>query len=182
MNELATIITHTTGYKISRQNAADYVLANPEVLDDFMTICFEYENPDHYKACWAMELIAYQKLEWFREYLPLICSKSKLLTNESAIRPIAKVIFLLLESHYKETENKIIFNELQRQDMIELNFDWLITNCKVAAKVYAMRCLYLLGKEYDWIHTELQTILFKDFSTHTAAYKAVSKHILKKIK
>lgn len=45
-----------------------------------------------------------------------------------------------------------------------------------------MRSLQLLGKEYDWIHPELETILTKDFSAHTAAYKAVSKDILKKIK
>jgi hypothetical protein len=120
-------------------------------------------------------------LEWLQNYLPLICSKSNLLSNESAIRPLAKVLLSLLESHYKKTENHINFSELQRQEMIELNFVWLITDCKVAAKVYAMRCLHLLGQEYNWIHPELRTILSKDFSTHTAAYKAVSKQILKKL-
>ncbi|MES2240945.1 MAG: hypothetical protein V4497_11875 [Bacteroidota bacterium] len=182
MNELAAIIAQTTGAKNSRQAAADFVIAHPELLDSFMAICFEIENPDHYKACWAMELIALEKLDYLQEYLALICSKSKTLTNESAIRPLSKTIFLLLEAHYKSSKEDFLFIEEQRQELIEVNFDWLITNTKVASKVYAMRSLQLLGKEYNWIHPELQTILTKDFSNHTAAYKAVSKDILKKIK
>lgn len=181
MNELAAIIAQTTGYKKSRQATADFIMVRAELMDDFMRICFENKNQDHYKACWAMELMAYEKLNWFQEYLDLFCSKSKILTNESAIRPLSKVIFLLIEAHYKNSKNEIHFTEAQRQELIEINFDWLITDTKVASKVYAMRSLQLLGKEYHWIHPELQTILTKDFSNHSAAYKAVSKHILKKI-
>ncbi|HJR99331.1 MAG TPA: hypothetical protein VJ780_00235 [Flavobacterium sp.] len=182
MNQLAAIINQTTGYKNSRQATADYVIAHSELLSDFMTICFEIENPDHYKACWAMELIALENLDCFQKHLSLICSKSKILTNESAIRPLSKVIFLLIEAHYKTSKPTIIFNKTELQELIEINFDWLITDTKVASKVYAMRSLLLLGKEFQWILPELQTILIKDFSEHTAAYKAVSKHILKKIK
>ena len=181
MSELAAIIAQTTGYKNSRQATANYVMANMELMDDFMQICFGNKNPDHYKACWAMELIALKKLTIFQEYIALICSKSQMISNESAIRPLSKVIFLLIEAHYKTSKNGIQFTEKQRQELIEINFDWLITDTKVASKVYAMRSLQLLGKEYNWIHPELQTILAKDFSTHTAAYKAVCKQVLKKI-
>ncbi len=182
MTDLELIIEQTTGYKNSRQNTADYMLARPELLNDFLFSCFEIDNPNHYKACWAMELMAYEKLEWLQPYLDLICSKSQLLTNESAIRPIAKVLYLLIESHYKKTDNSITLTEVQRKVLIETNFDWLINDTKVAAKVYAMRCLFLFGKEFDWIHPELKIILVKDFRLHTPAYKAVSKHILKKLK
>ncbi len=182
MSELNSIIAQTTGYKNSRQATANFILSRPDVMDDFMLICFDNNNPDHYKACWAMELIALENLNLLQNYLLLICSKSKTLSNESAIRPLSKVIFLLLEAHYKTAKTEIHFTEIQLQELIEINFDWLITETKVASKVYSMRCLYLLGKEFDWITPELQSILTKDFSNHTAAYKAVSKHILKKIK
>lgn len=182
MNELAAIIAQTTGYKNSRQATADFIIGNPELMTDFIKICFDNQNSDHYKACWAMELIAFKKLHWFQEYISVICSKSKILNNESAIRPLSKVIFLLIEAHYKTTKTEIHFTESQLQELIEINFDWLITDTKVAAKAHAMRNLFLLGKEFDWIHPELKTILSKDFSNHTAAYKAVSKQLLKKIK
>ena len=180
MTPLEKTIHETTGYKLSRVQTAAFVMAKPELLDLFFDICFDIDNPDHYKACWAMELIAYEKLDWFQNYLSLICEKSKLLTHESAIRPLAKVVFMLIEA---DNNNQTIqLTNEQRQELIETNFDWLINDSKVAAKVYAMRSLFVLGKEYDWIHPELKTILVKDFSEHTAAYKAVSKQILKKLK
>ena len=180
MTPLEKTIHETTGYKNSLLKTATFVMAQPELLDLFFDICFDIDNPDHYKACWAMELIAYEKLDWFQNYLSLICEKSKLLTHESAIRPLAKVVFMLIEA---DNNNQTIqLTNEQRQELIETNFDWLINDSKVAAKVYAMRSLFIFGKEYDWIHPELKTILVKDFSEHTAAYKAVSKQILKKLK
>ncbi|GIZ07360.1 hypothetical protein [Flavobacterium sp. UMI-01] len=180
MTELELLIEQTTGYKNSRQNTANFILARPELLEQFLFYCFEIDNPNHYKACWALELISYEKLEWFQPYLDLICSKSQTLTNESAIRPLSKILYLILEAHYRK--NSIQLTEKQLQYLIETNFDWLINDSKVAAKAHAMRCLFLLGTQYPWIHPELKTIITKDFSTHTAAYKAVSKQLLKKLK
>lgn len=182
MSELKSIITQTNGAKNSRKATATFILSRAELMDDFMQMCFDIENPDHYKACWTMELIALENLNSLLNFLSLICSKSKTLTNESAIRPLSKVIFLLLEAHYKTAKTEIHFTESQLQELIEINFDWLISDTKVASKVYAMRSLLLLGKDFNWILPELQSVLTKDFSNHTAAYKAVSKHILKKIK
>ncbi|MDQ5930082.1 MAG: hypothetical protein QG594_1865 [Bacteroidota bacterium] len=180
MTPLEKIIDKTTGYKLSRQQTANFVMAQPQLLDLFFSICFDSSNLNHYKACWAMELMAYEKLNWFTDYLPLICEKSKLLTHDSAIRPLAKVVFLLIEANYKKQSPTL--TQEQQQSLIETNFDWLINNSKVAAKVYAMRSLFLLGKQHDWIYPELKNILVKDFSNHTAAYKAVSKQVLKKLK
>jgi hypothetical protein len=181
MSELELIIDKVTGYKNSRLEAAEFVLSHPNLLEELLQVCFALENQNHYKACWILELIALEKLVLLQPHLEIICSKTKSLTNESAIRTISKVIFLLIQENFKKTDKTIYLNESQLQNLVEINFDWLITKTKVASKVYAMRCLYFLGKEYDWIHTELKTILVKDFSTHTAAYKAVSKHILKKL-
>ncbi len=180
MTSLEKIIHETTGYKLSRVQTATFVMEHPELLDLFFDLCFETKNPDHYKACWAMELIAYEKLDCFEKYLPLICEKAKTLSHESAIRPVSKVILVLIEASDKN--KTIVLSEQNCQDLIEINFDWLINDSKVATKAYAMRSLYILGKKTDWIHQELKTILLKDFGNHTAAYKAVSKQILKKIK
>jgi hypothetical protein len=69
----------------------------------------------------------------------------------------------------------------QEQQITESCFDWLISeNRKVATKA-SIRALYELGKKYDWL-SELQRILTDDYHKHSAAYKAVAREILKKIK
>ncbi|PWA10104.1 hypothetical protein [Flavobacterium laiguense] len=93
---------------------------------------------------------------------------------------MAKVCQLLILSHYKKKEIQLSPKHLD--EIIENNFDWLINDIKVAPKVYSMRTLHLLGQHYDWILPELKIIIIKDFPNHTAAYKAVAKEVLKKIK
>ena len=62
--------------------------------------------------------------------------------------------------------------------MIEVGFDWLIGNQKVAVKVYAMEMLFLLGKNIDWVRQELQLIIELNITKESAAYKARGKKIL----
>ena len=57
----------------------------------------------------------------------------------------------------------------------------MITEQKVAVKAYSMHTLFLFGSEFDWVHPELRIILERDFSSQSAAFKARSRHILKKI-
>lgn len=116
-----------------------------------------------------------------KDLFDFFCSNIKHLKDISAIRPAAKICQLLVVSHYKKQEG-IILPEKNLEEILESSFDWLINNTKVASKAYSMRTLYILGKHYDWIYPELKTILNKDFPNHSAAYKAVAKEVLKKIK
>jgi len=42
--------------------------------------------------------------------------------------------------------------------------------------------LFLLGKEFKWVHPELKIILDKDFHHQQPAFKARARHILKDLK
>ena len=116
-----------------------------------------------------------------KDLFDFFCSNIKHRKDISAIRPAAKIWQLWVVSHYKKQEG-IILSEKNLEEILESSFDWLINNTKVASKAYSMRTLYILGKHYDWIYPELKTILNKDFPNHSAAYKAVAKEVLKKIK
>lgn len=181
-SELLQKLEFVNGNRINRQETAQFIIENPTYFKQLMTICFTTSNPDSYKACWILEFVAYEKLEWFADHLDYYCQNLKFITNESSIRPFAKISQLLLKSHYNKSELNIVFTEIQLQNCIEVNFDWLIKDSKVATKAYAMRNLYLLGKQYDWIHPDLKEILNKDYNMHSAAYKAVAREVLKKIK
>ncbi|MBW4360249.1 hypothetical protein KZH69_07105 [Flavobacterium sp. NAS39] len=180
VTEFQKKLEYVTGYRVNRQKYANEVLDNPELFPELIRLCFEVSDKNASKAFWVLEFVCYQKLEWLEDHLDFFCSNIKNLKEERAIRPAAKICQLLVHSHFKKKE--IQLSEKHLEEITESSFDWLINDIKVAPKAYSMRTLYILGQHYDWIHPELQTIITKDFSNHSAAYKAVAKEVLKKIK
>ena len=166
----------------SRLEVSKEILENPSLFSELILICFSQEDKNNHKACWILEFVSYEELLWLQPHLDFFCSNLKVLKDESSLRPIAKVVQLLVKSHYKKGENCINLSEENLQNCIEASFDWLINDVKVATKAYSIRTLYILGNHYEWIHPELKNIIEKDFGDHSAAYKAVAKEVLKKIK
>lgn len=181
-SELQSKLDYVNAYRENRLKVAQEVLENKDLFEELVSICFSPSDKNNHKACWILEFVSYEELTWLQPHLDFFCSNLKFLKDESAIRPIAKVLQLLVKSHYKKDENCISLSRENLQDCIEASFDWLINDVKVATKAYSIRTLYVLGNYYNWIHPELQIILNKDYADHSAAYKAVAKEVLKKIK
>ncbi|TDO77350.1 hypothetical protein EV143_104113 [Flavobacterium chryseum] len=179
--ELQNKLDYVTACRENRTKVAQEVLENPSLFDELVSICFSPSDKNHHRACWVLEFVSYEEVIWLQPHLDFFCSNLKILKDESAIRPIAKVTQLLVKSHYKKEENGISLSEDNLQNCIEASFDWLINDVKVATKAYSIRTLYILGNHYDWIHPELRIILNKDYAEHSAAYKAVAKEVLRKI-
>lgn len=181
LSELQTKLDYVSAYRENRIKVAQDVLENPLFFDELVQICFAPSDKNNHKACWILEFVSYEELIWLQPHLDFFCCNLKALKDESAIRPIAKIVQLLVKSHYKKNENSILLSETNLQDCIEATFDWLISDTKVATKAYSIRTLYVLGNYHDWIHPELKIILNKDYANHSAAYKAVAREVLKKI-
>lgn len=177
--DLQIILSSVTASRSNRIAAAQFILENHTLYNELLETCFDVTNKLHPRACWVLEFVSYDELLWLQPHLDFFCSNLKNLKDEKAIRAIAKVIQLLIKAHDR---NLIVLAEVQLQDCIECSFDWLISDTKVATKAYSIRTLYLLGKQYKWIHPELQILLNKDYSLHSPAYKAVAREVLKKIK
>lgn len=96
---------------------------------------------------------------------------------------MAKICEELTLRYYakKEKSLQFVLTKEQREQLTEICFDWLITDQKVAVKAYAMKSLFYLGKEFNWIHPELKIILEKDYHGQQQAFKARARHILKKM-
>jgi hypothetical protein len=181
-SELQLKLDYVNAYRENRFKAAQEIIENKDYFDELVRICFSPSDKNNHKACWILEFVSYERLIWLQPHLDFLFDNLKHLKEESSLRPIAKVVQLLIKSHYKKDENCLLLSEENLQNCIETSFDWLINDVKVATKAYSIRTLYILGKHYDWIHPELQIILNKDYGDHSAAYKAVAKEVLKKIK
>jgi hypothetical protein len=96
-------------------------------------------------------------------------------THEDAKRSISKIVLEYIK--YKKNNLPIAFTK----QCIEACFDWLIHDDKVATKAYAMRALWSLRQKHDWILPELKDIITKDFSFHSAGYKAAAKDVLRNL-
>ena len=181
-SELQTKLDYVYPCRASRTLVAQEILENPSLFEELVSICFLPTDKNNHRACWILEFVSYEELLWLQPHVDFFFSNLKILKDESSIRAIAKVVQLLVKSHYNKDENSILLSEENLQDCIEASFDWLINDVKVATKAYSIRTLYLLGNHYDWIHPELKIILDKDYGDHSAAYKAVAREVLKKIK
>lgn len=181
-SELQTKLDYVYPCRASRTLVAQEILENPSLFEELVSICFWPTDKNNHRACWILEFVSYEELLWLQPHVDFFFSNLKVLKNESSIRAIAKVVQLLVKSHYQKEDNSILLSEENLQDCIEASFDWLINDIKVATKAYSIRTLYLLGNHYDWIHPELKIILDKDYGDHSAAYKAVAKEVLKKMK
>ena len=177
-------IDQSNAHRFSRDENAFFILKNIGLFPDFMEIVFDVNDKNHFKACWILELVLDEKLELILPYLDSFCENLNHYTNHSAIRSVSKICMFLAKWHIKNLKlNEIVLSEKHIEDIAEKCLDWIIDeNEKVASKAYAIRTLFELGKILDWIYPELKRILMEDYMKHSAAYKAVAREILKKLK
>lgn len=171
----------------SRENRKKYallVISNPDLIPKVMDILFQVNDKTSCRAAWLLEFVARENLDSILPYLDEFTKNMHTVHLDPAVRPIAKICEYLIEAYYHRDINhtKDYLKPAHKEKIIELSFDYMITNQKVAAKAYSMNSLYLLGKEYNWIHPELAMILERDFNSGTAAFKARARHLLKKLK
>ncbi|MDI1256505.1 MAG: hypothetical protein PSV16_10425 [Flavobacterium sp.] len=183
MNEqLYKNIANSTAHRSSRDESAKIILDNPVLLVDLLQIAYAINDENHYKACWILELVVEEKIDWMSQHLVDFCEKLSHFSNESALRSIAKICQFAAVEHQRKTKSGSYFlNQKQQQQVAESCFDWLIGDHKVATKAYSARALFALGKNSDWIYPELHSILQNGFGNHSAAYKVVAREILKKL-
>lgn len=168
----------TAGVK-SRTSVSNFAMKNEENLAELIAIAFNLSHEHHIKAFWNLEKVCEKKLKLFVPYIDTFCEVLPKLKEDSAIRPATKISMFLAKSNHRK--NGINLLKEQEHIIIEALVDRLIQEEKVAAKVYAMKALFVLGKKYDWIYEELKPIISQDYSNHSAAYKAAARNILKRL-
>jgi len=185
LQELQFDIEKVNHSKASRANAVTLVVDNLEVLPELIDRAFS-KDKNHFKYCWWLEFLNRQYLEILCPYIIEVLDGVTHLTNDSAIRPIAKIIERFTLDYCSKNRSEIIdvmMTSMVKEKMVELCFQWLINSqIKVASKAYSMTSLFHLGKDISWIHNELQMVIEQNYASESAAYQARARMILKKLK
>lgn len=160
--DLVSKIDQSTAHRKSRVSLSNYIIRHEDLLNEFIEIAFDIQNENHVKALWSLELVCEKKLKLFVPFLDSFCEVLPKLKNDSAIRPATKICMFLAKSNHRK--NGILLTQEQEHNLIEALIDRLIQDEKVAAKVYAMKALFVLGKKYDWLQDEIPFLPLDRFS------------------
>ncbi|MGB5498487.1 MAG: adenylosuccinate lyase [Maribacter sp.] len=182
--ELYQSLDYINATRRKRAEMTTIVLSNTDLLEPLMEIAFDVDNPISSKACWILEFVAKENLDYILPFIDIFTHKIGDLKFDSSVRPMAKICEFLAKAYFSKTKNKT--KETLTPNHLELMaaacFDWLIGEHKVAAKAYSMTSLLLLGRKFEWIHSELKMILQQTYSSGSAAYKARARMTLEKLK
>ncbi len=177
---LHTQLTNLTAHKKSRLKVSNWVIENPKHFKELLNFCFKIDEDISFKAAWVLEMVCEEKLPLLFPYLEMFFKNLPKVTKDQAVRPLSKICLFLTEKHYKKRNIFLVFK--YKEVITECCFDWLITNQKVASEAYAMRSLFYLGTEFDWIHPELKIIIEQNTPLKTPAYGARGRITIEKIK
>ncbi|WP_299528830.1 adenylosuccinate lyase [uncultured Lutibacter sp.] len=160
--------------RVNRMRVTSLVLKNEELFPFLIAIVFELNDKTAIKAAWVLELVCELKLNLLLPHLSYFTKNIKHLKHDSAVRPASKICMFLAQTYASKNNIllKKIITKFHIDSIIEISFDWLISDRKVATKAYAMQTLYLLGKNYDWVHEELKLIIKQNMANESPAYKA----------
>lgn len=183
--ELHFDIKNVNHSKASRAKAVDLVIHNLEVLPELIEKAFS-DDKNHFKYCWWLEFLNRQYVEVLCPYMDTILEQAQYLTDQSAIRPIARIIETYCLNYYSKAPHESVKNMMNnsiKELMVTRSFEWLIDDeLKVAPRAYSMISLYHLGKDVSWVHAELQLVIEQNYANESAAYKARGRMVLKKLK
>ena len=166
-----------------RTEMANMVQSNTDLLKPLLEIAFDVDNPISSKACWILEYVAKENLDYILPFIDIFSHKIGGLKLDSSVRPMAKICECLIKAYFSKNPNKTQ-TTLTTQNLEQIAtscFDWLIGEHKVAAKAYSMTSLLLLGRKFEWIHPELKMVLQQNYSSGSAAYKARARMTLSKL-
>ncbi len=168
--------------KMNKKLLTDHFLASKKDIQILINIINDSDENKAFLAAWILDGIARQNIDTIQFYIPQLISILESTENESVLRSTSK-IFELIALDYKKDKRKYqsILDHNFKEQLIEIGFDKLISNHKVAVKVLMMEVLLEFGKETDWVHLELKSIIEKELFNGSPAYQARGKKTLKAI-
>lgn len=170
--------------RANRQKYANLVIGQPRLIPKLLEILFMVDDKISCRAAWVFEFMCGEALEAIIPHLDTFTENIHKVHLDPAVRPVAKICEYLATAYYSKENNPIksALTLNHKEKIVEACFDWMINDEKIAPKAYSMNTLYLLGRDFDWIHPELAMILERDFQMQSSGFKARARHILKKIK
>ncbi len=168
----------------NRDRMARIVFERPELLGPLLQIANTGKPKYADRASWLIEYIARRNLRHIDPHIDMLFHGLPSIRSEASLRSTS-VIFEMLVRRYFGPEPgpyAMLIKEHHIETLVTSAFDWLLGDHKVATKAHAMECLFWCGLRYNWIHSELASILERNYMTGSAGYRARARKILGRIR
>ena len=182
-NELKKALTAGRLSKPGILELVEQLSATPQLVGPLLDAIWVEDKEGGFNASWVFDHLMRKNLDFILPFTSEFVQGIKNLTSESCIRPMAHTCQMLMESYFEKKDPSFIAAMDQKllEALVEVCFDWLLEDHKVAAKVFSMTSLYHLGKRFEWIHPELKSVLQKTIASGTAGYKSRARKLLDKL-
>ena len=167
--------------RVYRDQGAEAILRQPELLPFLIDYLYSNNKTRSIRSAWVLELVCLFEIRLLLPYRSAFTSRLSTLEQESAIRPVSKICALISKHHAEHHYDQEFKDTTWKIDIIEASFEWLTGEHKIAAQVFAMESLFLLGQNSDWILDELYSILDKEYPDSSAGYQSRARKIMDKI-
>ena len=184
LEEFYKELSYINASRENRMTYANMVLNDMSLFPKLIDILFMVDDKVSCRAAWVFEFVCAEYIYAIVPHLETFTKNINRIHLDSSVRPVSKVCEYISKAYYSKESNTIkkTLSPEHKERIIETCFDWMISDQKIAPKVYAMESLFLFGKDYDWIHPELAQILEQDFQIQSSGFKARAKRTLQKIK
>ena len=174
-SELFNRIEKSSAHIQNRINNGNFIVKNPNLLEDLIRFSFDVNNKLHIRACCILEKVFEIDLTLSFKYLDFICQNLYKLKNDSAIRSISRFLMFVVKNN--STKQYLSVNQIEKIN--EASFDWLISDYRVAVKHHSVYTLIETGKHIHWVYPELRIILERNVEFPSPGYRNIVKKFLK---
>ena len=159
----------------SREHFSSEILNNPYQLEEVINFLEKSEFEYSEKILAGLEFTSRKNSSILFPFSDLLIGLAGDYSGPSGKRALSKI----LVNYVKDP--KFQLKPQQKEKIITICFNWLISEEKVAVKVFCIEILYVLSVEHTWTNDNLKAILNKDYNSQSAGYKARARKILKKL-
>ncbi|MEL6305094.1 MAG: hypothetical protein AAGL29_01985 [Bacteroidota bacterium] len=159
------------------------LLNYPELVLPLIQHVFKEEKEGLFMASWVLDHLLRKNLLLLLPHIDFFIAGLTEMQSDSSIRPMAHCCEMLLTKVYQKKDAVYCkaINLGHKEVLLSTNFDWLIGPYRAATKVFSMTNVYYLGKDFDWVHPELTSVLQETLSEGSTAYQNRGSKILKRL-
>lgn len=174
MDSLESMLKQFYASVADREKGAAYIRQFPEQYDHlFKLACSPEQDRVHIVAAWILEKYLLPQLDLLTDTITPFIKGVAVQEHESKRRPMVKLLF-----HYcRQKQRRELLTKKQKDLIVTLCFDYMISAKKVAAIAFAMKTLHFFRNHAPWINEEIKAYIDQRLPHSSNGFRSLVRQI-----